>query len=234
MRSQLLRSIAWLSLGVTVSLPAGTFEVAQNNPQASDDGDGSAARPWKTIVKAAEKVRPGDKVIIRDGIYREAVVVKASGTAQAPIQFEAAPGAYVVLTGADRLTGWHKVEGAVPIYQVPWTHRFIGWSKNMAHPDDEYHRLIGRCEQVVIDGYLLRQVLAADQLAPGTFFADITNQVLQVREAGGRDLNKVFVEASSAAGNFSGGRRLCPIARFTFSIRRQHGAARSGSSWRQP
>ncbi len=29
----------------------------------------------------------------------------------------------------------------------------------MTHPDDAYHRLIGRCEQVAIDGYLLRQVL---------------------------------------------------------------------------
>src|ERR1039458_1982121 len=66
----------------------------------------------------------------------------------------------------------------------------------MTHPDDDYHRLIGRCEQVAIDGYLLRQVLAADQLAPGAFFADPGNQALAVWGRGYSYLNKVLVEAS--------------------------------------
>ncbi len=197
MHPKLLISVAWMTFAATISVSAGTFEVAQRNPQASDDGDGSGEHPWKTISKAAEKVGPGDTVIIRDGIYREAVVFKTSGTEQSPIIFEAAPGAHVMLTGADHLTGWQQVSGEQPVYQVPWTHRFVGWSKNMAHPDDKYHRLIGRCEQVAVDGYLLRQVLAADQLAPGAFFADTSNQVLQVWDAGGRDLNKVYVEASA-------------------------------------
>jgi hypothetical protein len=197
MHPKLLTSVAWMTFAAAISVSAGTFEVAQRNPQASDESDGSREHPWKTIAKAAEKVGPGDTVMIRDGIYRETVVVKTSGTAQSPIIFEAAPGAHVVLTGADHLTGWQPVPGGRPVYQVPWTHRFVGWSKNMAHPDDSYHRLIGRCEQVAIDGYLLRQVLAADQLAPGAFFADTSNQVLQVWDAGGRDLNKTYVEASA-------------------------------------
>jgi hypothetical protein len=183
-----------LASGVSVS--AATYEVAQRNPQANDDGDGTRDRPWRTITRAAEKAGPGDRVVVRDGIYREHLIAKTSGTAEAPIQFEAAPGAHVVLTGADRLTGWQKAEGGLPICRVPWTHRFIGWSKHMTHPDDDYHRLIGRCEQVAIDGYLLRQVLEANQLAPGTFFVDISNQVLQVWDLGSRDLNKVLVEAS--------------------------------------
>jgi len=58
-------------------------------------------------------------VVVRDGIYREQVVVKQNGTAQAPTLFEAAPGAQVVLTGADQLTGWQKAGGAQPIYHVP-------------------------------------------------------------------------------------------------------------------
>ncbi len=189
--------MVWIAFAAAISLHAKTFEVAQNHPQASDSGDGSAVHPWRTIAKAAEMAGPGDTVIIRAGTYRETVVAKTSGTAQSPIIFEAAPGAHVVLTGADHLTGWQQLSGGRPVYQVPWPHRFIGWSKNMAHPDDEYHRLIGRCEQVAVDGYLQRQVLTADQLAPGTFFADISNQVLQVWDAGGRDLNKVFVEASA-------------------------------------
>ena len=193
---QCLWCAGWLVLASGISVSAATYEVAQRNPQASDDGDGTRERPWKTITRAAEKAGLGDTVVVRDGIYREQVTAKTSGTAQALIQFKAAPGAHVVLTGADRLTGWQKAEGGLPIYRVPWTHRFIGWSKHMTHPDNDYHRLIGRCEQVAIDGYLLRQVLEANQLAPGTFFVNLSNQVLQVWDLGSRDLNQVLVEAS--------------------------------------
>lgn len=66
----------------------------------------------------------------------------------------------------------------------------------MTHPDDEYHHLIGRCEQVFINGYLLRQVLDPGQMAPGTFFADVTNQKLLVWDAANRDPNKLLIEGS--------------------------------------
>jgi hypothetical protein len=197
MHWQRLSWTVWMALAVASPVSAATYEVAQHNPQANDDNDGSRERPWKTITRAAAKVAPGDTVVIREGVYREQVVVKTNGTEEAPIVFEAAAGAHVVLTGADVVTGWQKARGERPIYRVPWMHRFIGWNKNMAHPDDGYHRLIGRSEQVAIDGYLLRQVLEAGLLAPGTFFVDVSNQVLEVWDAGNRDLNKVLAEAST-------------------------------------
>ncbi len=185
-----------LAFAFGLSLRAATYEVTQQNPQSSDDGPGTAERPWKTLAKAAEKAGPGDVVVIRSGVYRERVLVRTSGTAQAPIRFEAAPGEQVVVTGADRLNGWRKADEARPIYRVAWPHKFIGWNRNMAHPNDEYHRVIGRCEQVMVDGYLLLQVLSASQLAPGAFFVDVTNQTLSVWDTGSRDLNRTHVEAS--------------------------------------
>ncbi len=185
-----------LALGLGSILQAATYEVAQRNPQSSDNAPGTAERPWKTIARAAEQVNPGDLVVIRGGIYRERVVMRSGGTAQAPIRFEAAPGEQVVLTGADRVDGWRKTGDAAPIYSMAWPHRFIGWNPSMTHPDDEYHRVIGRCEQVAVDGYLLRQVLSAAQLAPGAFFVDVTNKTLLAWDTGSRDLNKTPVEAS--------------------------------------
>jgi len=185
-----------LALMLAVSLPAATYEVAQRHPQASDDAPGTGERPWKSINKAAEQARAGDVVVIRGGRYREHVLVKSSGTAQAPIRFEAAPGEHVVVTGADRLTGWRKTDDTRPIYRLAWPHQFITWNRTMAHPADEYHRLIGRCEQVTVDGYLLHQVLSTNQLAPGTFLADVANQTLFVWDNGSRDLSKTHVEAS--------------------------------------
>jgi hypothetical protein len=186
--------VGWLTL--SFALQAATYRVAPGIPEASDDGPGTAERPWKTLTKAAAQAVAGDRVLLSDGVYRERVVASASGTASAPICFEAAPGAHVVLTGADQITGWRKVEGERPIYRVTWSYRFVTWNRNMAHPDDDFHRLIGRCEQVAMDGYLLRQVLEVGQLAPGTFFADVTNRALLVWDLANRDLNKVLVEAS--------------------------------------
>jgi len=185
-----------LALALGFGVRAAQYEVAQRHPQATDDGPGTAERPWKTLSKAAEQVGPGDVVVIRGGVYRERVVLKTSGTEQAPIRFEAAPGEQALVTGADRLNGWRKADEARPIYSVAWPHKFVTWNRSMAHPDDAYHRIIGRCEQAAVDGYLLRQALNASELAPGAFFADVTNQSLLVWDIGSRDLAKVHVEAS--------------------------------------
>jgi hypothetical protein len=178
------------------SVPAAVYEVAHQHPQANDDAPGSPERPWKSIAKAAEKAVAGDSVVIRGGVYRERVVAKNNGTAAAPIRFETAPGEQVIVTGADRLTGWERVEGTRPVYRLAWPHKFISWNPAMTHPGDEYHRLVGRCEQVMVDGYLLRQVLGDEQIAPGAFFADVTNRTLFVWDIGSRDLGKALVEAS--------------------------------------
>lgn len=185
-----------LTLALASSLPATTYEVAQQDPRASDAGSGTAERPWKTVTKAAASVGPGDVVVIHEGVYRERVVAKVDGTAQRPIRFEAAPGEWIVLTGADRLTGWTKAPGEDPVYTIAWPHRFNTYSQAMTHPGDDYHRLIGRCEQVFVNGYASRQVLSATQLAPGTFFADVTNKLLLVWDSANGDLNKADVEAS--------------------------------------
>ena len=100
-----LKFAAWFGFVIAWSAGATTYEVAQRSPLAADTNDGSTDHPWKTIARAAERVALGDVVMIHDGIYREQVAVKTSGTAQNPILFMSAPGAHVELTGADELTG---------------------------------------------------------------------------------------------------------------------------------
>lgn len=184
-------------LSVVPPAAGATYHVAQMHARASDTGPGDADFPFKSITRAATHAVAGDIVVIHAGIYRERVVVKASGTAGNPVRFQAATGEHVVVTGADRLTGWQKENDGGQIYSTAWLHKFISWNASMTHPDDQYHRVIGRCEQVAINNYLLRQVLSAEQLAPGTFFVDLINKTLRVWDMADRDLNKVFVEASS-------------------------------------
>ncbi len=84
--------------------PAGAgpreFHVATNG---SDSNDGlSAKSPFRSIAHAALQVRAGDTVTVHAGVYDEPVRVRATGDADAPITFRAAPGEKVWITGSER------------------------------------------------------------------------------------------------------------------------------------
>ncbi len=74
------------------------------NDDAAAGGDGSAARPYKTIQEAVNHAGPGTQVLVADGTYREAVIFPSSGTAGNWIQVKA-EGNAAVLDSADRLSG---------------------------------------------------------------------------------------------------------------------------------
>jgi hypothetical protein len=86
------------------SATAATYVVDQ--AKGNDAAAGSEAAPWQTVSKGVEALKAGDTLLIKAGVYRELVTVKALGTAAAPIVIKAAPGERVVLSGADRVTTW--------------------------------------------------------------------------------------------------------------------------------
>jgi hypothetical protein len=75
-------------------------------PGGSDTNLGTIGSPLMTIRAAALFAQPGDTVMIRAGTYHERVVPPHSGTASAPITFEAYNNEPVVISGADPVTGW--------------------------------------------------------------------------------------------------------------------------------
>jgi hypothetical protein len=152
-----------------------------------------------TISQAVMQLKPGDTMLIHGGIYRERVTIDKSGEPNGPITIRAAEGEHVVFTGADRIIDWSPSQDGDRVYSTPWPHKFVAWNKSQAHPDDDYHRLIGRCEQVFIDGYPLHQVLERSKLSHGTFFADTQAQQLYIQPANNQDItgDKAMVEAST-------------------------------------
>ncbi len=73
--------------------------------RGDDAADGSAARPLRTIQKAAEVMtEPGSVCTIRAGVYRETVRFKHDGAKDRPLRFQAEPG--VILNGAEPVTQW--------------------------------------------------------------------------------------------------------------------------------
>jgi hypothetical protein len=81
---------------------AKTYHVAGRHPQASDQNPGTAAKPFKTIGRAAESLQPGEKVLVHAGVYRECVRPARGGTGpDRMIAYEAARGEEVVVKGSE-------------------------------------------------------------------------------------------------------------------------------------
>jgi hypothetical protein len=195
--------IVWLSIaGVVASAALATTEAAdpgrtwhvsqQKLPGIAPDAQ------FRTISEAARRVEPGDTVVVHGGTYREHVLVEKSGTADRPIRFVAAPGEHVVVTGADVITEWEQPDPKARVYRTPWPYDFVTWSEKRTHPDDDYHLLIGRSEQVFIDGYALHQVLRRDEMSRGSFYVDLSAKQLYVWGSSDETLGKRRrVEAST-------------------------------------
>jgi hypothetical protein len=78
-----------------------TYYVANGG---NDTHAGTSAAPWATIQHAADTMVAGDTVAIEAGTYA-GFDVQTSGTASAPITYEAAPGALVIINSPEANRG---------------------------------------------------------------------------------------------------------------------------------
>ena len=69
---------------VPTEIPGHIFYVSIDG---NDANDGTQAKPWRTIQKAANSAKPGDIVYVRGGTYKERIQINVSGTSTAPITF---------------------------------------------------------------------------------------------------------------------------------------------------
>jgi hypothetical protein len=60
--------------------------------QGSDSAPGSRARPWRTLQHALDRLRPGQRALVRVGTYAGGLTASRRATARAPITLAAAPG----------------------------------------------------------------------------------------------------------------------------------------------
>lgn len=98
-----------------------TYYVDGSSPRSDDRGPGTLKRPFRTISKAAEVLRPGERVVISAGVYRELVRPARGGSGPGQmISYEAAPGAMVVVKASEVLRDWK------PGPEGTWKHELSG------------------------------------------------------------------------------------------------------------
>ncbi len=92
-----------------VNLNAAELHVALSG---KDDNPGTLASPLRHIQAAANMAQAGDVISVHAGVYRERVAPPRGGSSdQQRIVYQAAAGETVVITGAEPVIGWEKVQG---------------------------------------------------------------------------------------------------------------------------
>ena len=178
-------------------VPAREFVVNQKDAKASDTNEATPGKPLKTISAAATKVQAGDKVVIHAGQYRETVIISASGTTDAPITFEAAPGETVVIKGSEIIKHWTRDTGEIWKAALP-----IPPTKRSPNSNDSTFWRTNNVRMVIIkdgeqlDAQHLRRVSAKDQLQPGAFFCDLPGNLLFVWLPGSANPNNTEMEVA--------------------------------------
>ena len=98
------------------------------SPSGSDTASGTVSAPFATVARAFRKVRDlrrlqdpsvknGAKIILQNGVYTllEPITLKPedSGNPVSPTIVEAATGTYPIISGGQRIEGWHKVTSSI-------------------------------------------------------------------------------------------------------------------------
>lgn len=124
--------LAFLTPGVRVATAA-TYYVDASSPTCSPTGPGTEAQPYCTISQAVNlRAQAGNTILVKPGIYREQVTVRASGTQGNPIVLRAT-GPGVIIDGADDFSDpakWVAVGGGV------WRAASVTWVPTQVFVDD--------------------------------------------------------------------------------------------------
>lgn len=203
------------------------IHVDNNNPDSSDENEGTALRPLKTINAAAAIATPGTRVLIHGGTYRETVQPAMGGLDPARMICYEAFGGEEVLIKASCVAGefkpsigWRltagfkedtsKTEG-VKVWEVELDPEdFKGYNPfcavNILHDRVfiEYDKTdmttyLNRRGMVFVDGRPMKQVALYNMLSQNdnTYWVEANGQRIHIRLAGDDDPKNHVIELTN-------------------------------------
>jgi len=162
-----------------------TYFVAGERADASDQGPGTTAAPFRTITHAVSGAKAGDVIEVQAGTYRgERIVFRSSGTKAAPVILRAAKGSMVEIKGSVTAnSGWQMSNGR--IFKRP-LNNLTPYFSSAAHLTKGQG--LSR-NQVFVDGAYIRQVTLTENPEPGTFSIDDSHTMIYLWLPDGGDPN---------------------------------------------
>lgn len=230
--------------------PKKVYHVAQGNPRASDDNDGSEAAPFRTIEQAARTLVAGEQVIVHAGVYREWVHPARGGEApDRMIWYKAADGEEVVLKGSDEWRpAWVGSRYIRSAEFASWQASLAGAMFEGANPfclangymDKDWGYATDfelRRGMLFLDGRKLRQVSSLEQLKSlgseaGAFWVEENGMTIHLRLAGDRDPNGLTFEITTREQVFAPSERYLNYIRVS-GFRMLHAATGVPIPWPQ-
>ncbi len=116
------------------------YVVNQKHPKASDNNAGTEEAPFKTINKAAQVVKAGEKVLIHAGVYKETVKPLHGGSSESKmIAYEAANDGEVIIKGS-KVINQPWIQRSIYTDAARDTSRSYTWSRKtwMVTLDDSF------------------------------------------------------------------------------------------------
>lgn len=185
------------TLKLSSAVPADALYVA---PGGLDSNSGTSAQPLKTLAKAMSKVKAGQTIVFRQGVYREGATGPNIGGTYYYTNFpknvtiRSYPGETVFLDGTEVVptSAWKKV--SANHYTTPWsTPDFCAqayYSRSLTNQTSSgpcaYHdavngtTVLGDPQMVFRNDKELKQVPDTSKLTADTFYYDWKNKVLHI------------------------------------------------------
>lgn len=204
-----MRKRKWMTLagalGALSLAEAATLVVDTRSPVAADTNVGTRAAPLKTVSAAAARATAGDEVLVRPGIYREAVTLTRSGAPGRPIVFRSEVLREAVISGADVVTNWQREAVGIVSFPIP--------------PTRTITELGGNPQWVYLNGLPLERADTRDRLIPGTFCQDLDGRRVYVALPEESDSAQVTLEYACREGLFFPDKPLDDIHIRGFTLR---------------
>lgn len=175
-------------------VPTGALFVS---PTGSNSAAGTQAAPFRTLAHALDRVKSGQTIVLRGGVYREGASGFATGgtlyrSRLNGVTIQSYPGETVWLDGTERVTAWTRVSGTH--YSTPWstpafcagayyTRHYAQQSTSgpCSYPDSIGGRAsLGDPQMLFRNGVELKQVGSLAQLTADTFFYDHAARVMHI------------------------------------------------------
>lgn len=112
-----------------------TYHVSATMGNDTNDGL-TPTTPWRTLAKANALVQPGDCVLIYQGIYRDPIAPRRSGTDQQRIRYRAADVHEVIVQGARQLIQLYE-KSYITIEGIIFREPIKGWAEIRAGHHNE-------------------------------------------------------------------------------------------------